>query len=200
MLKTKFVLVGLFLGALVSSTLTYAQSGQSSTPQIYGEPDGLTGADCEGIMMRLDFVAIAAGESGKDQTIIIIARLGSGESARSLNRRRLRQVADYVNRRVSRDRIITAEGERVRGLGQLEFYVGGKLNIIFKVKRNRDLVKGCAEVHDAGLGGSDASKRAIRHAADAQMSGSLKHNRPCAPLMPALGRIINILCNPVRET
>jgi hypothetical protein len=40
-------------------------------------------------------------------------------------------------------RIITAEGERVRGLGQLEFYVGGKLHSIFKVRRNKDLVAGC---------------------------------------------------------
>ena len=174
MLKTKFVLVGLFLGTLISSTPIYAQSGRSLTPQIYGEPDGLTGADCEGIMMRLDFVAIAAEEAGKDQTIIIIARFGSGESVRSLNRRRLRQVADYLNRRVSSDRIITAEGERVRGLGQLEFYVGGKLNIIFKVKRHRDLVKGCAEVRDAGLRGSGISKRAIlqRHAPDHEQRSS----------------------------
>ena len=94
-------------------------------------------------MARLDFIAIAAEESGKDQTIIIIARLGSGESSRTLAGGRLRQVADYLNRRVSGDRMITAEGERVRGLGQLEFYVTGKLHSVFKVRRNRDLVKGC---------------------------------------------------------
>ena len=138
-LKTKFAPFLLIISASV--LITHAKATQS--PQIYGEPNGLTGADCEGIMMRLDFIAIAAEESGKDQTIIIIARLGSGESSRNLVGGRLRQVADYLNRRVSRDRIITAEGERVRGLGQLGFYVGGKLHSVFKVKRNKDLVKGC---------------------------------------------------------
>ncbi len=138
-LKTKAAYILLLISAFVLAT--HAQTTRN--PQIYGEPDGLTGVDCEGIMTRLDLIAIAADEAGKDQTIIIIARLGSGESSRHLIRGRLRQVADYLNRRVSRDRIITAEGERVRGPGQLEFYVGGKLHSVFKLKRNRNLVKGC---------------------------------------------------------
>ena len=121
--------------------ITHVQAAQN--PQTYGEPGGLTGADCEGVMMRLDFIAAAAEDSGDDQTIIIIGRLGAGETSRRLVGRRLRQVADYLNRRVPRDRIVTAEGERVRGRGDLEFYVGGKLHSIFKVKRNRDLVAGC---------------------------------------------------------
>ena len=128
---------------IISAPTLVAHAQTAQTPQIYGEPDGLTGADCEGIMMRLDFIAIAAEESGKDQTIIIIAHLGNGESSRALAGGRLRQVADYLNRLVSRDRIITAEGDRVRGLGHLEFYVGGKLHSVFKIRRNRDLVKGC---------------------------------------------------------
>ena len=141
MLKTIILLI--VLGACTSSIPICAQSGQSAKAQIYGAPDGLTGEDCEGIMMRLDFVAIAAEEAGRDETVIIISRLGSGESVRSLSRRRLKQVADYLNRRLARERIILAEGARVKGLGQLEFYVGGKLNIIFQVRRNSDLVRGC---------------------------------------------------------
>ena len=140
MLKTILLIV---LGACISGIPICAQNGQSAKAQIYGAPDGLTGDDCEGIMMRLDFVAIAAEEAGRDETVIIISRLGSGESVRSLSRRRLKQVADYLNRRLARERIISAEGARVKGLGQLEFYVGGKLNIIFKVRRNGDLVRGC---------------------------------------------------------
>jgi hypothetical protein len=44
-------------------------------PEIYGEPDGITGTDCAGTMMRLDSIAIAADQPAKDQTIIIIARV-----------------------------------------------------------------------------------------------------------------------------
>ncbi len=128
---------------IVSASVSVAHGQAAQNPQVYGEPDGLTGADCEGVMMRLDFIAIDAEESGKDQTIIIIARLGTGEASRKLVSGRLRQVADYLSRRVSKERIITAEGTRVRGLGQVEFYVGGKLHSVFKVRRNRDLVAGC---------------------------------------------------------
>jgi hypothetical protein len=137
----KVRLATLFLVICASVFVAHGQAPQS--PQIYGGPDGLTGADCEGVMMRLDFIAIAAEAAGKDQPVIIIARLGTGETSRKLGGSRLRQVADYLNRRIPKERVITAEGERVRGLGQLEFYVGGKLHSIFKVKRNRDLVAGC---------------------------------------------------------
>jgi len=130
----------LFIGA--SALIAHAQAPPQ--PQIYGEPDGITGADCEGAMARLDFIAIAAEKSGEDETVIIIARLGSGESSRGLIAGRLRQVADYLSRRLPRDRVVTAEGARVRGLGQLEFYVAGKLHSVFRLRRNRDLVKGCA--------------------------------------------------------
>ena len=140
-LKTKLAIILL----VISGPVFVARGQTAHNPQIYGAPDGLTGADCEGTMMRLDFIAIAAEESGRDQTIIIIARLGTGETSRKLVGGRLRQVFDYLNRRISGERIITAEGERVRGLGQLEFYVGGKLHSVFKVKRNRDLVAGCGD-------------------------------------------------------
>jgi hypothetical protein len=140
-LHTKVRLATFLMIICVFVPVTHVQAAQN--PQTYGEPDGLTGADCEGVMMRLDFIAITAEETGKDQTIIIIARLGTGETSRRLVGSRLRQVADYLNRRIPRDRIVTAEGERVRGLGHLEFYIGGKLHSIFKVKRNRDLIAGC---------------------------------------------------------
>ena len=139
----KVILILLVFAALVVSHSSYAQSGQSSAPQIWGNPDGFTGHDCETSMMLLDFVATADRDAGKDQVVIIIGRLGSGESSRTLIRRRLRQVSDYLNRKVPKEKIIAAEGPRIRGLGQLEFYVGGKLHTVIKIKRNRDLVKGC---------------------------------------------------------
>ena len=118
-------------------------SAAAQSPQIYGAPNGLSGIDCEGIMSRLDFVAIAAGNTANDQPIIIIARLGRRETNRNLNRRRLIEVAQYLERRIPKERIITTQGARIDGLGRIEFYVGGRLNIVFTVRRNRDLVIGC---------------------------------------------------------
>ena len=43
-------------------------------------------------------------------------------------------------------RIVTAEGGRVKGLGQVEVYVGGKLHTLFRMKRNKDFATGCVLV------------------------------------------------------
>lgn len=141
MLQRRLIVIGI---VLVAVSLSFAQKGQPTAPQVYGEPDGLTGVDCEGIMMRLDFVAIADRDTATNhQPIIVVARLGRGERLRGLNRRRLDQVANYLNRSVPKQKLVTVEGSRVGGLGQLEFFVGGKLHSVFKVRRNSDLVKGC---------------------------------------------------------
>lgn len=59
--------------------------------------------------------------------IIIISRLGRGESSKSLSRNRLKKVKDYLETAWKRspETIIMATGEEVEGLGRLEFYVAG---------------------------------------------------------------------------
>lgn len=82
------------------------------------------------------------------QSIIVIARLGDGETRANLNWRRLQNVraywADYPSPEGRRNpkTIILAEGERVNGYGRLEFYVGGNLVEVMKVARNADLFIG----------------------------------------------------------
>ena len=145
MLRNKLVFA--VIAGVLAGTAICGQSGKSAV-QRWGDPDGFTGRDCETSMALLDFVAIAHGDAAdEDKVIVVIARPGTGETSRSLMRARLKQVADYLKRRVSRDRIVTAEGERIRGLAQIEFYVSGKLHTVIKVKRNHDLVRGCAEVN-----------------------------------------------------
>lgn len=139
----KITLLLIASGIIISSHPGYELRAQASQPEIYGAPDGLTGDVCEGIMMRLDFIAIEVDKVAKDQTVIIIARPGSGEAPRSFGRLRLKQAADYLSRRLERWRIVTAEGSGVKGLAQLDFYVAGKLHSVFKIRRNKDLVKGC---------------------------------------------------------
>jgi hypothetical protein len=115
---TKLLFNLLAIGCLFISQYAFSQSGQIETARVLGDPNGLSGYDCETTMAFLDFVAIADRESGNEfQAIIIIARLGKGESSRTLIHRRLRQAADYLARRVSKDKIVTAEGDRARGLG-----------------------------------------------------------------------------------
>jgi hypothetical protein len=72
--------------------------------------------------------------------IIVVGRLGAGERSRALNWRRLRTVRSYlsVDKKLA-SVIILAEGERVAGLGQVEFYVSGKLVATMTVARNRNI-------------------------------------------------------------
>ena len=75
----------------------------------------------------LDVANLSANESGSN--IILIARLGEGESSRELNRRRLFNATTYLSiiKRSSIE-VIQAEGEPVKeGLGRIEIYVNGRL-------------------------------------------------------------------------
>ncbi|MCA1618000.1 MAG: hypothetical protein LC795_01520 [Acidobacteria bacterium] len=80
-----------------------------------------------------------------DETITVIARLGDGETRTNLSWRRLHNVRVYWTQYLYKEHrrkpetIILAEGERVKGLGHLEFYVGGKLVEVMKVARTADL-------------------------------------------------------------
>jgi len=130
--------------ALLLSGHALAQDRKASNPYILGEPGGIDGINCETTKSYMDNAVIEAGE---DKSIIIIARLGSGEGSSKVVRRRLYTLNGYLveTRGVSKERVITAEGERVRGLGQVEVYVGGKLFIIFKMKRNGDFFNKCSD-------------------------------------------------------
>ena len=77
-------------------------------------------------MLYLD---MSASEAGKDEEgyVIAIARLGNGERSPELNRRRLWFARDYLINRRGWNRVVIASGERVKGLGRVELYVGGKL-------------------------------------------------------------------------
>ena len=118
-----------------------AQNSQSPELYVVGGSRGLDGASLEETTSHyLDLIAKSAGE---EKSIIMVARLGDGESSRRIIRRRLSALRDYfVNtRRIAESSVVTAEGERVRGLGQVEVYVGGKLLVVFRMRRNRDFVR-----------------------------------------------------------
>ncbi len=104
---------------------------------------GITG-NCEDAKARLDGVAIEVGREG---IVILIAKLGDGEISRKVNRQRLYYILRYFNRadQLGEKRLIKAEGERVRGPGQVEIYAKGKLMLILTTKRNGDIlgVKSC---------------------------------------------------------
>lgn len=109
-----------------------------------GQPPAAGGDFCESNIAYLDAAHSAAGEDG---LIIAIARLGNGERNTTLNRRRLYNLRTYLEKFRRRDgkTIITAEGERVRGPGRVEIYVGGKLGAEIELRRGEDLHVGSCD-------------------------------------------------------
>jgi len=75
-----------------------------------------------------------------DEIVIAIARRGDNESSSRLSGQRLQTVRLYLEntRGMSKERLVTAEGETVRGFGRVEIYVAGKLFMVFTLARNKN--------------------------------------------------------------
>jgi hypothetical protein len=98
--------------------------------------------NCEGNVFVLNAAHVAANATGADTLIIAIARLGDGERRRELNRRRLHNVRVFLTelQKHKAGTVIIAEGERARGYGRVELYVGGRLFEVMAIKTNDDLL------------------------------------------------------------
>jgi hypothetical protein len=103
-----------------------------------------------------------------DERLFIVARLGTGEISRELNRRRLFNVRAYFNNGwpgVEAKRFVFAEGDKSEGAGRVEFYLGSKLMLISLVNRGKDICVDCCEYPDPryyGAGKRDNHKRKDR--------------------------------------
>lgn len=90
--------------------------------------------ECDAAAGRLDDAVIETRKM-EGAYLIIIARLGTGEPS-SLNQIRLANVQEYVLRRGSDLKYVLAEGRRVKGLGRMELYVGGRLSRLMPFEKN----------------------------------------------------------------
>ncbi len=94
-------------------------------------------ATCESFATIIDNAAIEWLQ--QDGTyLIVIVHVGDGERG-YLAKSRLNSIKNYLARYKS-SRIVTAEGDRIRGLGRVELYLGGKLKTIIFVKKNSPVV------------------------------------------------------------
>jgi hypothetical protein len=102
-----------------------------------GKKPFLVGADNnESSKANLDLLAERAG---KDKSIIFISRLGILERSRTLSRKRLQTVLEYLinTRDLSAERLVPAFGDRASREGRIEVYLDNDLFMIFLFKRNR---------------------------------------------------------------
>lgn len=82
-----------------------------------------------------------------DSRLFVIARLGTGETRQRLGHRRLHNVRAMIESDGPLDpaKLVTAEGERVKGPGRVEFYLGSELVIVATFRRNADFCVDCCE-------------------------------------------------------
>ena len=88
--------------------------------------------NCEDFQAHLDHVIIE-WQKLEGTYLILIARLGTGERDKQLNRARLDYVEPYLKTR--NVRYLRTEGDRVKGLGRLEVYVGGRLAMSIPIQK-----------------------------------------------------------------
>ena len=128
--------------ALILMATSVVPAQDRKEPMVIGENVGVDGSHCESAKAEFDLISVVANE--RDSNVIIISRLGKGEYSKAVSRLRLAQIRDHLMmvRAYSSDRVVTAEGERVKGLGLVEVYIKGKPFIIYRMKRNRDFIRG----------------------------------------------------------
>lgn len=88
--------------------------------------------NCETFQALLDF-AIIDWRRLEGTHMIIITRLGTGETDKRLHRLRHYYVEEYIQKRDVR--YVFAAGERVKGYGRFEVYVGGRLNMSVPIQK-----------------------------------------------------------------
>lgn len=128
----KAIATAALLLALCTPTARARQQSEGPKPEVVGNNN------CEENRSLFDYVDT---KTRGDAFVIIIARPGSGDRVREMNRRRLHNIREYLTyiREVPPRKIIVAEGERVKGRGRVEVYAGGRMVAVFNVGPNEDL-------------------------------------------------------------
>jgi len=79
------------------------------------------------------------------ERVFVVARLGTGESSHQLNRRRLNHVQIQFGQNKGTEKVILTEGERVKGQGRVEFYLGSEPYFVSMHARNSDFCAACCD-------------------------------------------------------
>lgn len=74
--------------------------------------------------------------------LIMIARLGNKERNNNLNWQRLKVAEQFAHMHFMPD-VITAQGKKTKGLGQVEVYYGGVLRLVILAQKNEKFDEKC---------------------------------------------------------
>lgn len=130
------------LTALLAATVSGQDRKEGSIPFAFSPQP----TNCETNRVRLESYAESFVKTAKDDAVIIaIARLGTGERARELNRVRLYIVRATLvqDLKLAEKQVVTAEGSPVSGYGRIDIYMNGKLMDALLVRRGKALCADC---------------------------------------------------------
>jgi len=102
--------------------------------------------NCEMNLAYQDYISNAAREQTQNGgVLIVIVRLGNGETSRELMRRRMYNVREFLKLRghLTPEKFIVAEGEPVKDFGRFEYYLGGKLFEQILIPKNGYVCHSC---------------------------------------------------------
>lgn len=144
--------ISLFASVLV------AQEG--SKPRRWGIPEKPQNSETNAVHME-QVRALMQEVPNPDSVIILIARLGRGETRRELNRRRLYNMSFRykVTLGFPSEKVVAAEGERVDNYGRVEIYWNGEMIGALPVSKNRDIYVDCCGPDDRYYPEKDAVDR-----------------------------------------
>jgi hypothetical protein len=100
------------------------------------------GDECEMNSLHIRFLR-GQVEQGH-HTVKVVARLGDVEQGHDLNKRRLHNAQTALKRHRITSVEVT-EGEKVNGLGRVEFYIDNKLFMVSIVRTGKDLCVTCCD-------------------------------------------------------
>jgi hypothetical protein len=92
-------------------------------------------ASGEETIATLEVIAIESKNRG--ERLFVIARLGTGETRRAAKTRLFNTQQKLSSLGFNSQNTVFAEGERVKGEGRIEFYLGSHLHLVILAKRNK---------------------------------------------------------------
>jgi hypothetical protein len=126
-MKSIFILLLFFTILLVSNTNSFAQLVVPFTA-----PSNASG---EETILHLEM--IVGDVKNKGERLFIISRLGKNEAHRLNNVRLMTTKWKLSTMGLEPSQTIFAEGERIKGEGRIEFYLGSNLRLVIFAKHNQ---------------------------------------------------------------
>lgn len=149
-MKTTFIIFAFTFYSLATSGSAFGQFCAKFPCKVESSEGG------EGASAAIDNFLVEVTRSG--ERLFVIARLGLGETDAGRNPDRLCDARSYVVLRLSQIRegvvsgeyrepppVVFAEGDRVKGEGRIESYLGSKLQLTRFIDRNRSANLNCCE-------------------------------------------------------